>query len=248
MFYLFPTAQAIGRYVSQLLVAQIQEKPRSVLGVATGSTMLPVYAEFVQLVQQSAVDVRGITTFNLDEYLHLSPEHPQSYHYFMQQHLFSPLNLQAAQTFLPNGQAVEMSLECQMYSEEIERCGVDVQLLGIGTNGHIGFNEPYTAFDSRTHVIELSENTRVDNSRFFECSEDMPTHAVTMGLADIMSAQRIVLVATGAHKAEVMAKLFNSPVTEAMPASILKQHSNVQILLDEAAARAIPRAALISLE
>lgn len=244
MFYVFPSPQAIGQYVSDLLIKQIQTKPNSVLGLATGSTMLPVYRQFVAALEQGAVDASSITTFNLDEYLDLAPEHTESYHYFMQEHLFRHLSLPSAQVHLPNGQAQDMTQECRHYSESIESQGLDVQLLGIGTNGHIGFNEPYTSFDSRTHVVELSENTRVDNSRFFKDITEMPTHAITMGLADIMSAKQVVLVATGKHKAEVMAKLFNSPVSEAMPASILKQHGRVQILLDEEAASLIPSAAL----
>lgn len=244
MFYVFPTPQAIGRYVGDLLVKQIKEKPHSNLGLATGSTMLPVYAAFIQQAKQQNLDLSAITTFNLDEYLGLAPEHDQSYHYFMQENLFRHINLAAEQTHLPNGQAENMTKECREYSEHLQDAKLDVQLLGIGTNGHIGFNEPYTSFDSLTHVVELTANTIKDNSRFFTDINDMPTKAVTMGLADIMSAREVILVATGKHKAEIMAQLFHSPVTEAMPASVLKQHANVLILMDEEAASLIPEQAL----
>lgn len=244
MFYVFPSPQAIGNYVARLLVQQIEKKPHSVLGLATGSTMLPIYAQFIQQVQQHDFDLSQLTTFNLDEYLGLSPEHEQSYHYFMQEHLFQHLNLSASQTNLPNGLADNMARECRLYSERLHQAKLDVQLLGIGTNGHIGFNEPYTRFDSLTQVVKLTDNTLKDNSRFFADIKDMPTEAVTMGLADIMSAREIILVATGKHKAEVMAQLFHSPITEAMPASLLKQHHNVLVLMDEEAASLIPTAAL----
>lgn len=244
MFYVFPTPQAIAQYVSELLIKQIKTKPNSTLGLATGSTMLPVYKKFVEQVKQQNLDLSGISTFNLDEYLGLAPEHEQSYHYFMQENLFKHVGLDSKQTHLPNGLAENMSKECRVYSEALDEAKLDVQLLGIGTNGHIGFNEPYTSFDSLTHVIELSENTRKDNSRFFDNVKDMPTHAITMGLADIMSAREVILVVTGKHKAEIMAQLFHSPVTEAMPASVLKQHHNILILMDEEAASLIPTAAL----
>lgn len=244
MFYVFPTAQAIGQYVSELLVKQIKRKPNSTLGLATGSTMLPVYESLVQQIQQEKLDLSNVSTFNLDEYIGLAADHEQSYHFFMRDNLFRHLPLQEQQSSLPNGQAVDMDKECREYSEALESAKLDVQLLGIGTNGHIGFNEPYTPFDSRTHVVKLTANTLKDNSRFFDDINEMPTHAVTMGLADIMSAQEIILVATGKHKAEVMAELFHSPITDAMPASVLKQHQNVFILMDEEAASLIPAAAL----
>lgn len=244
MFYVFPTPQAIGQYVGELLFKQIEAKPESSLGLATGSTMLPVYEAFIDKVKEKKLDLSELKTFNLDEYIDLPAEHGQSYHSFMREHLFNHLGLKAEQSILPDGTAVDMEKECRQYSELLEDAKLDVQLLGIGTNGHIGFNEPYTAFDSRTHVVKLTENTLKDNSRFFADIKEMPTHAVTMGLADIMAAKEIILVATGKHKAEVMAELFHSPVTEAMPASVLKQHHNVLILMDEEAASLIPAAAL----
>lgn len=246
-FVVFSNPQELGKYVSQQLVQAIQQKPQLVLGLATGSTMLPVYAEFVRLVQDQQVDLSALTTFNLDEYIGLAPEHPQSYHYFMHRYLFRHLPLQPAQCLLPKGQVADLTAECRDYSARLQQQGLDIQLLGIGSNGHIGFNEPGTSFASRTQVVELTPETRQDNSRFFASLAEMPTHAVSMGLADIMSAKQVWLLATGQHKAEIMARLFQSQVAENLPASVLKQHPGVQILLDAAAASLIPEQGLIRL-
>ena len=241
MFKIFANPKAIAEHVSALLAQKIRSNPAAVLGLATGSTMEPIYARFVQEVQQGNLDVSKIKTFNLDEYIGLSSEHPQSYYQFMQQHLFQPAGIVPDQVTLPNGICADIDDECASYSEKIRAAGgLDVQLLGIGTNGHIGFNEPGTSFDSLTHVIELSENTRVDNSRFFDDPEEMPTHAITMGIRDITDAKEIVLVATGSNKAEIIAKLYASEVDEQLPASVLKQHPHIRILIDEAAAAQLP--------
>ena len=237
MFKIFSTPQAIAAYLSQQLVEQIKSKPASVLGLATGSTMEPIYQCLVEQLRQENTNLSQITTFNLDEYVGLGPEHPQSYHYYMYLHLFGKVPVAEARACLPRGKCVNLEEECRDYSRRIQDAGgLDIQLLGIGTNGHIGFNEPGTPFDSTTHVVELSENTRLDNGRFFDDPSQMPTHAITMGIRDIMQAKRIVLVATGRHKAQVMLDLYNSPPDENMPASILKQHPNIDIYLDEDAA------------
>lgn len=241
MFVIFPTPHAIAEHLSGLLIQKIQSNPKSALGLATGSTMEPIYAEFIQQSRQASLDLKQVTTFNLDEYIGLAPEHPQSYYHFMQTHLFQPAGIDAHQISLPSGISTDIEQECLDYSQRIKDTGgLDLQLLGIGTNGHIGFNEPGTPFTSNTHVIQLSENTRLDNGRFFEDESEVPTHALTMGIQDIMSAKEIVLVATGSHKAEVMRNLFDSVVDEQMPASILKKHPQIKILIDEAAAAQLP--------
>lgn len=248
MFFVFPSADAIAQHLSQHIIDTIKRKPNAVLGLATGSTMLPVYQRFAEQVQEHALDLSQVTTYNLDEYVGLAPEHPQSYNHYMHEHLFNKIKLDDSQVYLPSGHCADIDLECKEYSAKIQACGgLDFQLLGIGTNGHIGFNEPYTAFDSQTHVVELSENTRIDNGRFFDNWAEVPTHAITMGIQDIMQAKEIILVATGAHKAEVMANLFNSPIDEAMPASILKQHPRIKIFMDLSAASLIPDSALSTL-
>lgn len=241
MFVIFPTPHAIAEHLSGLLIEKIQRNPKSVLGLATGSTMEPIYAEFIHQAQQASLDLKQIMTFNLDEYIGLGPEHPQSYHYFMQTHLFQAAGIDTHQISLPSGVCADAEQECLDYSQRIQDAGgLDLQLLGIGTNGHIGFNEPGTPFTSTTHVIELSENTRRDNGRFFMDKTEVPTQAMTMGIQDIMSAKEIVLVATGSHKAEVMRNLFDSAIDEQMPASILKKHPQIKILVDEAAAAQLP--------
>lgn len=241
MFFVFPSAEAIASYLSQELYQKIQLNPCMVLGLATGSTMEPLYADLAKRLQQQPLDLSQLTTFNLDEYIKLPPEHPQSYAYYMRQHLFDVLGLCPQQAHLPNGVCTDIQAECRAYSAKISAAGgLDYQLLGIGTNGHIGFNEPLTPFDSLTHVVQLSENTRLDNGRFFDNFADVPTHAITLGIQDILNAKEIVLVATGAHKAQVMADLFHSPIDESMPASALKQHPNIRICIDDAAAAQIP--------
>lgn len=241
MFFVFSSPEALARHLSLQLLQLIQKKPTAILGLATGSTMEPVYHNLCKLIHDHQTPLGQLTTFNLDEYVGLAPEHPQSYNYYMHQHLFNPAGFDDSRCFLPRGICADMQRECKEYSEKIQACGgLDFQLLGIGTNGHIGFNEPYTPFDSLTHIVELSENTRIDNGRFFDNWDDVPTHAVTMGIKDIMGAKEIVLAATGAHKAEVMAQLFQSSVDEAMPASILKTHPGIRIYVDEQAAALIP--------
>lgn len=240
-YLVFDDPQAVAQFISERLIQLIQANPQAVLGLATGSTMEPVYDRFCRDAKASDLDVSGVVSFNLDEYIGLSPEHPQSYHYFMTKHLFEHLNFAKQKTFLPDGTPYDVALHCRQYSDKIAAMGgIDLQLLGVGSNGHIGFNEPGTPFDSRTHVIELSEGTRIDNSRFFDSLDEVPTQAVTIGLQDIMEAKEIFFVATGSNKAQVVADLYASDITEAMPASVLKRHDNVLFIVDKAAAAKLP--------
>ena len=242
MYKIFKTVEEVSRYTAQRVLNKIQAKPDAVLGLATGSTMKPVYAELLKLLQATKVDITQLTTFNLDEYLGLSGEHAQSYNYFMCEHLFNQLSLATSRYNLPDGLAQDINAACQAYSNAIQaKGGLDIQLLGIGSNGHIGFNEPYTSFSSRTHLVELSEQTRIDNSRFFDNPNEMPTHAITLGIQDILEAKEVLLVITGKHKAQIVADLFHSEINEALPASALKQHTNVAIVLDETAASLLPK-------
>ena len=245
MYKIFDTVDEVSRYTAQRLLAKIQALPTAVLGLATGSTMEPVYAQLIKYIQHSPVDLSQLTTFNLDEYIGLNAQHPQSYNYYMYQHLFNRLNIPPQNVHLPNGLANNTEAACHAYSSAIESAGgLDLQLLGIGSNGHIGFNEPQTCFNSRTHVVELSEQTRIDNGRFFDDQNEVPTHAITMGIQDILSAKEIILVATGNNKTEIMAQLFASEIDEALPASALKQHQNLTIVLDREAAASLPEQAL----
>lgn len=244
MFFSLPHPQAIADYVTTRLIQLIQKKPNAVLGLATGSTMEPIYEQFCRQVAKQDVNVSELTTFNLDEYIGLGADHPQSYHYYMRQYLFNRLAFAQHRTFLPDGLCGDLQEQCERYSRLIlEAGGIDLQLLGIGSNGHIGFNEPGTPFASRTHVVALSEQTRIDNGRFFDSMDEVPTQAITLGLQDIFEAKEIVLVATGTNKAQVMADLYHSPVDEAMPASIVKAHPHAMIIVDEAAAALLPAGA-----
>lgn len=247
MYKIFETVDEVSRYTAQRLLDKIKAAPAAVLGLATGSTMEPVYAQLLQHMQQAAIDVSQLTTFNLDEYIGLSADHPQSYNFYMYQHLFNHLNLPAHNVHLPDGLASHIEEACQSYSAAIQAAGgLDLQLLGIGSNGHIGFNEPQTCFNSRTHVVELSAQTRIDNGRFFADPSQTPSHAITMGILDIMEAKEIILVATGPNKTQIMAQLYDSAIDEALPASALKQHPNLTIVLDREAAALLPEHVLKS--
>lgn len=241
MFLVVPTPQAVADLVSTLVYQHIKAKPAAVLGLATGGTMEPIYAALVAKLQQQPLPLEKLTTFNLDEYVGLSAAHPQSYHYFMQQHLFAPLGLAPSQVHLPDGNCRNSAEECHAYSEQIAAAGgLDLQLLGIGSNGHIGFNEPGTPFDCNTHEIELTPQTRQDNLRFFADAAEVPTHAITMGICEIMAAREVILVATGQRKADIIAQLYASGVDEQLPASVLKQHLNLKVIIDEDAAALLP--------
>lgn len=241
MYKILNTVDDVSRYTAQRLFDQICAKADSVLGLATGSTMEPVYARLMQYLEQDPVDVSRLTTFNLDEYIGLGPEHAQSYCFYMYQHLFNQLRIPGERVHLPDGTAENAERACQAYTEAIQAIGgMDLQLLGIGTNGHIGFNEPKTPFDSRTHVIELTEQTRIDNGRFFTDQREVPTHAITMGIQEILEAKEVILVATGPKKAEIMAELYHGEVSEELPASVLKLHRNATIVMDKEAAALLP--------
>ncbi|HPT83104.1 MAG TPA: glucosamine-6-phosphate deaminase [Limnochordia bacterium] len=222
--------------VAKMVCAQIQRKPNSVLGLATGSTPLGVYELLVEYHARGA-DFSKLTTFNLDEYVGLARDHPQSYHWYMQENLFSKVNIDPRRTFIPNGLAEDLEAECQRYEGLIKQAGgIDLQLLGIGTNGHIGFNEPGTDFGSITHVVDLAESTIRDNSRFFESIEEVPKQAISMGIKTIMQAKEIILMASGGSKADAIYATVHGPVTTAVPASVLQLHPAVTLVVDQAAA------------
>lgn len=241
MLQIFSDASSISDYVSDRVIEKIRSKPDVVLGLATGGTMEPIYARFVEQVRALRMDVSRLTSFNLDEYVGLSGDHPKSYAAYMHHHLFRHLGFDPARLHLPDGLAPDLDRHSREYSEKVEHCGgIELQLLGVGGNGHIGFNEPGTPFDTRCHVVQLSERTRVDNSRFFEGNATVPASAITMGMHEIMQAREIILVATGEAKAGIVAEWYRSEVTEAVPFTVLKRHSRAKILLDEAAASLLP--------
>lgn len=244
MILVYPDISSVAQHVSNALVTAIRDKPDAVLGLATGGTMEPVYDRFIRQVRDGQLDISRVTTFNLDEYVGLDAQHPQSYAWYMQDRLFRHLPFTPSRCHLPDGTAPDAHACCEHYLAMIRDAGgIDLQLLGVGGNGHIGFNEPGTPFDSRCHVVKLSERTRIDNSRFFAPDELVPESAVTMGLQDIMEARRIVLVATGPNKATTLAKYHHYGVTEQIPFTLLKQHPNVELVLDAAAASRLPQSA-----
>lgn len=233
----YENADIIGKAAAGLFAACVNSKSRCVLGLATGSTPLPTYRNMIQLYRDGVVDFSNVRTYNLDEYKGLDKSHPQSYYYFMQDNLFRYINVPQENIHVLSGVAADAEEECRRYEEMIAADGgIDLQILGIGHNGHIAFNEPAESFAHHTHVVDLTESTIQANQRFFNDINEVPRHALSMGIGSILKAQRIVLIATGADKAKAVAAMVNGPVTPQCPASILQFHPNVVIMLDQAAA------------
>ena len=223
--------------VAEIIAQAIRENPEIVLGLATGGTPIGVYRHLVTMHREQGLDFSGVTTFNLDEYVGLGPEHPQSYRYFMQEHLFQHVNLVPAKTHVPDGLAKDLVASSEEYEAEIRAAGgIDLQLLGIGDNGHIGFNEPGSEADSRTRRVDLTEATIQANSRFCASADEVPRHAITMGIGTILEAKRIVLMATGERKADAIDHAILGPVDVMSPASQLQRNDDVTFVLDSAAA------------
>ena len=213
------------------------EKPDAVLGLATGSTPVGLYKLMIADCKAGKISFKNMTSINLDEYVGLPVTHPESYRSFMNRNLFDEIDIDKKNTHVPDGLSADLQKAADEYTAFIASHPADVQILGIGSNGHIAFNEPGTPFDSHTHVVRLKEGTRKDNARFFDNDIDkVPTHAVTMGLKDIMSAKFIILLASGAGKANAVKEMIKGPVSENCPASILQTHPNVLVVTDEAAA------------
>ncbi|QHS23331.1 glucosamine-6-phosphate deaminase [Virgibacillus sp. MSP4-1] len=233
--------QTMSEKACGYLVDKVQKVPKPVLGLATGSTPEGLYKQLIDKYQEGTVSFKDVSTFNLDEYVGLGRMDPNSYHYYMNEKLFKHVDLSTENVHLPNGTAGDLQQECRDYEASIKQAGnVDVQILGLGLNGHIGFNEPGTPFSSRTHVVELDESTREANARFFASKADVPTQAITMGIESIMESKEIVLLVSGAKKAEALARLINGEISENFPASVLKQHPQVTIIADEEACVHIP--------
>lgn len=233
----FEDYQQMSRAAARVFASQIMRKPNSVLGFATGSSPEGTYAELVRLHREENLDWRRVTTFNLDEYVGLPPTHDQSYRYFMDQQLFSHVNIPLEQTHLINGCAQDIPAECLRYEKAIEDAGgIDLQLLGIGRNGHIGFNEPADSFSPITLCVQLTQDTLDANVRYFPNLDEMPKQALSMGIGSIMNAREIVLVASGRGKALAVRQMVKGPVVPQMPASILQFHQHVTIMCDREAA------------
>ena len=221
----------MSNVAAHIFTEQLQAKPASILGLATGGSPVGMYKELVKRQQAGDISFKEVTTFNLDEYVDLEQNSPASYWTFMHENLFNHVDINEEKIHLPNGKATDLEAECVAYDAQIaEAGGIDLQLLGIGVNGHIGFNEPGTSFDSLTNIVELTESTRTENAIYFDNPEAVPTHAITMGIQSIMNARAIVLIAFGEKKLEAIEKLKGGEVTEAFPASRLLNHPNVTII------------------
>lgn len=226
----------MSRKAANIISAQVIMKPNCVLGLATGSTPIGTYDQLVEWYNKGDLDFSEVTTVNLDEYKGLPRTNDQSYYYFMHQHLFDRVNIDPERTNVPNGMEPDAEKECGRYEELIRSLGgVDLQLLGLGHNGHIGFNEPGEAFEKETHCVELTESTIEANKRFFASADDVPKQAYTMGIKTIMQAKKILIVVNGENKADIVERAFFGPVTPEVPASILQLHNDVTLVGDKAA-------------
>ena len=234
--YVTEDYQTMSRKAANILSAQVILNPSSVLGLATGSTPVGMYKQLIAWYKKDDLDFSQVRTVNLDEYVGLAPSHDQSYRYFMQTNFFDHINISPDNTNLPNGQAPDLAAECQRYNQVIRSLGgIDVQLLGMGHNGHIGFNEPGDAFELETHVVDLTQRTIEANARFFASPDEVPRQALTMGIKTIMQARQILVVVSGEDKADAVKAALTGPVTPKVPASILQMHPNVVLVADKAA-------------
>ena len=233
--------QELSRKAANLIAAQIILKPDSVLGLATGSSPVGTYDRLVEMYQDGDLDFSRITTVNLDEYKGLSGSHEQSYRYFMNHNLFDHINIRKDHTFVPNGLEPDAEKACDDYNKIIHDLGgIDLQLLGLGNNGHIGFNEPSSSFEKETHCVDLTQSTIDANARFFSSLSEVPRQAYTMGIQTIMQAKKIVVAVSGQGKASIVKEAFFGPITPQVPASVLQLHSDVTVVGDEAALSMLP--------
>lgn len=228
------TYEELSRKAANLISAQVLSKPDCVLGLATGSSPVGAYKVLIERCAKGDLDFSEVTTVNLDEYVGLDGTNDQSYRYFMNKNLFDHINIHKNKTFVPNGLAEDYNAECEEYDARVKVLGgIDLQLLGIGFDGHIGFNEPDSCFTKATHVVDLHESTIQANARFFENEADVPRQAVTMGMMCIMQARKVVLIANGAGKKDIVEKAFFGPITPEVPASILQLHPDLTVIYSE---------------
>ena len=228
------TYEELSICASAIICGQVAMKPNCVLGLATGSSPLGTYARIIEKNNAGEVDFSKVKSINLDEYVGLSSEHEQSYRYFMNNNLFKHININIDNTYVPNGCATDIEAECKAYDSLIESLGgIDLQLLGIGYDGHIGFNEPDTYFEKATHMVKLDDSTIEANSRFFASRNDVPVTAITMGMGGIMSAKKVLLIANGKGKRDIVEKAFFGPITPKVPASILQLHPDLTVIYSE---------------
>jgi glucosamine-6-phosphate deaminase len=229
--------EQMSKVAAQIVAEVLNTKPNAVLGMATGSTPLGLYQELVRLHREEQLDLSRVTTFNLDEYVGLRVDHPQSYHYFMHEHFFQHVNIPPQNINIPSGTTSNYPAFCEWYEQRIAQCGgIDLQILGIGSDGHIAFNEPTSSLSSRTRLKTLSKQTIDDNARFFERREDVPVYAITMGVGTILDARKLVVVSSGKAKARAVAQAVEGPLTSMVTASAIQLHRDATVIVDEQAA------------
>ncbi len=230
------TYEEISKQAAKIVAGQVYLKPNSVLGLATGSTPIGMYQELAKLYSAGELDFGKVTTFNLDEYYPISAENDQSYHYFMQKNLFSKINVKAENIHILDGETKKPEAECAGFDNKIDACGgIDLQILGIGRNGHIGFNEPGDALVTGTHITDLTQSTIEANARFFDSMDDVPKQALTMGIVSIIKSKRIILLANGKEKRDAIRQLLTNEITTSVPATMLKVHPDVVLICDREA-------------
>lgn len=228
--------EELSKRGAEFFVSQIMLKPDSILGLATGSTPVGLYQNLIKWNKEGRIDFSEVTSFNLDEYYPIAPDNNQSYRYFMNENLFDHINIDKSRTYVPNGLAADPDAECERYEALIdEKGGIDLQLLGIGRNGHIGFNEPDGELNAKTHITELTESTIEANSRFFDDISKVPKKALTMGMGTILKSKKILMLVSGKEKHEVLHQLLSDDVTTSNPATLLKVHPDVVVICDKAA-------------
>ncbi|MGN2337372.1 glucosamine-6-phosphate deaminase [Clostridium cagae] len=227
----------LSEKAAQIIMSQITLKSNSILGLATGSTPIGMYKKLVEMYENKMIDFSDVKTFNLDEYQNLPISNDQSYHYFMDDNLFNYINVKRENIHIPNGMANDIENECVKYDNLIKKAGgIDIQVLGIGNNAHIGFNEPTVNFEKKTYVVELEESTKIANARFFNSLDEVPSKAITMGIGSIFESKKIMLLATGENKAKAIYDTIYGKVTPEVPASILQFHDDLIVILDKEAA------------
>lgn len=224
---------AMSDMAAEIIANKIKEKNNAILGLATGSSPIGTYQRLVKKYENGEISFKNITTYNLDEYCGIDRTHPQSYYYFMHDNLFNHIDIKEENVHLPVANGDDLNACAKAYNDALNQVHIDLQLLGIGGNGHIGFNEPGTSFEQETFVVELTDKTRQDNKRFFNSIDEVPTHAMTMGIKNIMKSEEILMIISGVNKADTVVKLLSGEITEDFPASILHKHPNTTVIIDQ---------------
>lgn len=227
--------EELSKVAADIIADLIKAKPDCTLGLATGSSPIGLYQNLIKMYEKGEISFKDVKTYNLDEYCQLPKSHPESYYSFMHRNLFYHVDIKEENVHIPNSEGNDLNKLCNDYNELLHKASIDLQLLGIGANGHIGFNEPGTSFDQETFVVKLTDKTRQDNKRFFASIDEVPKYAMTMGIKNIMQAKKVLLVASGANKRDAIKKLLSGEVTESCPATILNRHKDAIIIVDEAA-------------